>query len=187
MIKIEIPKYLYIIYPSYCTILLFFDFFGYNRLIIYNYYGWWFSIFYFIIDLIIEISNFNYIYILHHSVCLTLLLLKLIWKDEVMYSNFMNLGLTMEVSNIFLNLRPLLKGNKEKENINNILFVISWFITRIFYSIPMTIYLVYFKKVDGGQPFLISIAIFAVVILHLYWGFLILKKVYQQIYPKKDL
>jgi hypothetical protein len=184
---IVVPQIAYLIFPTLCTIFFLLDSLGYDREVIYSY-GWWISVVYFSLDFFVELMKFDPIYIFHHSLCLTLLFLKLIWKDQKLYSNFMHLGLTMEVSNIFLNARPLLVKGSQAAFVNDLLFVVSWFTTRMFYSIPHTISLVLIGGVDGGYPVLIRIAIVGVVMLHLYWGYLILRKVYRQIVgsPKRS-
>jgi hypothetical protein len=179
---LAIPKFVYIIYPTICTIFFILDYLGYDRQAIYEF-GWWLSIIYFSLDLIVEVLRQDFLYILHHSVCLTLLLLKLVWSDERLYVTFMHLGLTMEISNIFLNARPLLKRGGKASTVNDLLFVISWFLTRWGYSIPKTLWLVLVDRIDGGYPVPIGVALTVVVALHVYWGFLILKKVARQLFP----
>jgi hypothetical protein len=182
-----VPQFVYLIFPILCTIFFFLDCLGYDREMIYDY-AWWISIAYFSTDFLVELMRFDLIYIFHHSICLTLLFLKLIWKDQKLYSNFMHLGLTMEISNIFYNARPLFAKGSQASLVNDLFFVASWFTTRMFYSIPHTISLVLIDGVDGGYPTLIRIAIIGVVMLHLYWARLILRKVYRQLFggSKKD-
>lgn len=181
--NIQIPKFLYVIFPTFCTGLFILDAMGYDREVIYTY-GWYISVVYFIMDFIVELLRFDLIYIFHHATCLTLLLLKLIWKDQQVYATFMHIGLTMEISNIFLNARPLLSRGTTASFVNDVLFVFSWFASRIFYSIPWTIKLVIFDGIDGGYPTLVKIAILAVIGLHIYWGYMILRKLYYLINPK---
>lgn len=176
-----VPQVLYLVFPTLCTIFFILDcYFGYDREVIYGY-AWGISVAYFTCDFFVELMKFDLIYIFHHSVCLTLLLLKLIWNDQKMYSQFMHLGLTMEISNIFLNARPLLVKGSQTSLVNDLFFVISWFATRMFYSIPHTISLVLIDGVDGGYPTLMRIAIAGVVMLHIYWAYLILRKVHRQL------
>jgi hypothetical protein len=182
---VAIPKIVYLIYPTICTIFFVLDALGYDRDPIYEF-GWWLSIVYFSLDIIVELIKLDPVYILHHSVCLTLLLLKFVWLDQRVYNTFMHLGLTMEISNIFLNARPLFVRGGTASTVNDLLFVVSWLATRLGYSIPRTLWLVLVDGVDGGYPRLMGIALTAVVALHVYWAALILKKVSNQLFPAKE-
>jgi hypothetical protein len=176
------PQLLYAIFPTICFACTLLDFAGYDRQSIYDV-AWWISIVYFISDLIVEISRRNLVYIAHHTACLTLLSLKMFWHDQKQYSDFMHLGLTMELSNLFFNLRPILKKGSTSATINDACFALVWYISRLGYSLPRTIHLIVVEKVDGGFPRVMITIVVGLTVLHIYWAILIFRKSMRTLFP----
>ncbi len=170
-----------IIFPTICGVFFLLDMIGYDRQVIYGY-AWWISIVYFIIDFIVEIMNRSFEYIVHHTVCLTLLLLRLVWSGGLEhYATFMHLGLTTELSNVFMHMRFILEKDSKAAYYNNLTFVFVWFGTRIFYALPYAIWYISYEKHDGGHPLVLGAALYSLSALHVYWGYLILQKVYREV------
>jgi hypothetical protein len=105
--------------------------------------------------------------------CMMLVLLKFSWDDQVLYAKFMHIGLSMEWSNLFMNLRKYMKKDSTLGTVNDLLFVFSWFGCRVFYSLPQAILLMRASGVSGA---IVNTAVYGLSVLHVYWGFLILRK-----------
>lgn len=166
----------HMIYPTLCTVFFIMDLFNIDsRESIYDL-AWQISIVYFLFDLSLELYKLDWLYVGHHIACLSLLLVKLSWDDKATYTEYMHIGLSMEVSNIFLNARPLFPSGSKSSLINDICFAISWFASRMFFAIPKALWLIVIDKKDGGWPILVGGAIYLLSALHVYWGYLILRK-----------
>lgn len=168
MTSFSAQSLVYTIFPTLCAVFCILDAIEFDtRQNIYDV-AWWISIVYFVCDITVEIFKRD---------CLTLLALKLFWSDMELYADFMHLGLTMELSNIFFNSRPLFERGTTNSLINDVFFMLSWFGSRVFYSLPRVFWLVVVEKKDGGSPLLLGGAVYLLGALHLYWGVLIIKKV----------
>jgi hypothetical protein len=176
----------HMIYPVLCTAFFIMDLLQMDtRENIYDL-AWTISIVYFLFDLSLELYRRDWLYVGHHVACLSLLLVKLSWDDKETYSTFMHIGLSMEVSNIFLNARPLFASGSIFSLINDVLFAISWFGSRLGFAIPKALWLIVVDKKDGGWPILVGGAIYLLSVLHIYWGYLIIRKIMRK-FSKIDI
>jgi len=153
-----------------------------------------FSYIYFIITGIIKLYYLEYNFLLHHIICIGL-----IWIGNYNYNINYYLWLSKcylaEISNIFLSgkniLRTLrIKGiikTKSYENINDILFILTYFVIRIFYLLPNTLVYLYLNsksEIKFNYLEFITINVLLMGGLNLYWSYLIIVKIIKT-YNKK--
>ena len=145
-----------------------------------------FSYVYFITTGIINLINKEYDFLLHHLVCLGI-----IWSgnynNNLEYYIWVSNCYLSEFSNIFLSYKNILRYQKDKisnykiiNNINNFMFILSYFIIRICWIIPITILfsLKNYKNLIYNKFILINISM--MIYLNIYW----LNKIFKKI--KKD-
>lgn len=144
-----------------------------------------FSYTYFTITGVINLYYLEYNFVLHHLICIGL-----IWISKFnnnLYYQWLSKCYLAEISNIFLSSKNILRTlrnsqiikTKIYENINDILFVITYFGIRIFYLLPHTIIYLYqnYKsefKFNYFEFILINIILMA--LLNLHWSYLIILK-----------
>lgn len=147
-----------------------------------------FSYMYFIVTGAINIYYLEYNFIIHHLVCIGM-----IWIDNYNQTTDYHLLLSKcylaEISNIFLSSKNILRTlrnsqivkTKKYENINDILFVITYFGIRMFYLLPYVFYYLYLNynnplsKLNYFEFILINVIV--MILLNLYWSYLIIKKI----------
>ena len=145
-----------------------------------------FSYVYFITTGIINLINKEYDFLLHHLVCLGI-----IWSgnynNNLEYYIWVSNCYLSEFSNIFLSYKNILRYQKDKisnykiiNNINNFMFILSYFIIRICWIIPITILFLLknYKNLIYNKFILINILM--MIYLNIYW----LNKIFKKI--KKD-
>ena len=155
-----------------------------------------FSYVYFIITGLINLYYWELNFVLHHIICIGL-----IWtgnnNSNIEYHLWISKCYLAEISNIFLSGKNILgyfriKGyiqNKIYENVNDALFVLSYFIVRIFLLIPYSFVHLYFNYCNGliYEYFnFIFINVFMMTLLNIYWCWLIIKKIIKLLNKKKD-
>lgn len=140
-----------------------------------------FSYIYFVITGIINLCYGEYVFVLHHIICLNLIFVGN--YNNLNYNLWLSNCYLAEVSNIFLAMKNVIKhlekfisNIKKIKTINDVLFVIGYFGVRICYIIPITIY--YFMNHYNEIKYFNFIMINALlmILLNLYWGYLIIKK-----------
>lgn len=146
-----------------------------------------FSYIYFIITGIINLYYLEYNFILHHLVCIGLIWIGK-YNNNLVYYQWLSKCFLAEISNIFLSNKNILKTlrnsnviqTKMYENINDVLFVVTYFGIRMFYLVPYTfiyLYQNYNSKLKFNYFEFILINVILMVILNLYWSNLIFKKI----------
>lgn len=140
---------------------------------------------YFISTGLINVYHREYNFVLHHIVCIGLIYTNTF--NNLEYSLWLSKCYLAEVSNIFLSMKNILKHIKKNnltnidlvmiEKINNVLFVLAYFGIRICYLIPMTLFYMRYNYLKLNWNNFILVNVFAMCILNLYWGILIVKKV----------
>ena len=141
-----------------------------------------FSYVYFIITGLINLYYWEFNFVLHHIICIGL-----IWtghnNTNIEYHLWISKCYLAEISNIFLSSKNILryfriKGyiqNKIYENANDVLFVLSYFIVRIFLLIPYSfvhLYLNYCNGLTYEYFNFIFINVFAMSLLNIFWSWL---------------
>jgi len=146
-----------------------------------------FSYIYFIITGIINLYYLEYNFVLHHLVCVGLIWIGK-YNNNLHYYQWLSKCYLAEISNIFLSSKNLLRTlrnsqiikTKIYENINDILFVITYFGIRMFYLLPYSI-LYLFQKYKSQLKFnyyeFILINVILMALLNLHWSYLIIKKI----------
>lgn len=146
-----------------------------------------FSYIYFIITGIINLYYLEYNFVLHHVVCVGLIWIGNYNKTPEYYTLLSKCYLA-EISNVFLASKNILRTlrnsymikTKIYENINDILFVITYFGIRMFYLLPYVLAYLYqnYKSEFKFEYFeFILINIILMAILNLHWSYLIIKKI----------
>lgn len=175
-------EYVYVIYPSICTVALILPLLGLGDESVCCMIGWIASVAYFVFDLFVQLWDMNWGYIFHHILCLTMVCLRFWWTTDSSYCVFMRIGMAMEVSNVFMNLRTVLAKDSTAAIINDFFFTSSWMASRMGYAFPKLFTILVVDRIDcAGFESLISGAVLLLFVLHLYWGALILRKVYRTI------
>lgn len=172
----------------YCIVIISISIYNlYNGINIINWKIDLFSYIYFILTGIINIYYLEYNFILHHIICIGL-----IWignyNQNLDYYLLLSKCYLAEFSNIFLSGKNILRKlrnigiikTKHYENINDILFAITYFVVRMFYLLPYTLTYLYFNQKSNSkfnyfEFILINVILMA--ILNIYWGYLIVKKI----------
>lgn len=203
-INIEKKKSIYGLYQDiftliYCSIII--------PISIYNLYyetnivDWkvdLFSYMYFIITGVINMYYLEYNFVIHHLVCIGI-----IWIGNYNQTNDYYLLLSKcylaEISNIFLSSKNILRTlrnsqivkTKIYENINDLLFVITYFGIRMFYLLPYVFYYLYsnyhnlLSKFNYFEFILLNVIVMA--LLNIYWSYLIIKKILKVFKIEKKL
>ena len=123
-------------------------------------------------------------YIIHHGIVLTFLFMRSHWPDDGEYLvEWFEFGMIMEMSNVFFNIRPMFTKGSTGATINDATFVAVWFVTRIFYAIPKA-WLNVLNGTDGGFPMAMRVLLIILTVMHAYWGYLMVKKIWRMLNPK---
>lgn len=151
-----------------------------------------FSYIYFLITGIINLYYREYVFVLHHIICLNLIFIGN-YNNNLNYYLWLSNCYLAEVSNIFLSMKNVLKhletlnisGIKKFKMLNDFAFVIGFFGVRICYIIPITInYFINHSKTINYFNFIV-INTFLMIVLNLHWGYLIIEKVRKMITNNK--
>jgi hypothetical protein len=133
---------------------------------------------------IVDILNAKNIYIFHH--CLSIYLLYIVRhyiKDE--YKMLLNYVPFLEISSIFLSLKTMniFKKNSRKDNINSILFALSFIIFRTFICSKTFYDLTFYLSDDLNyyMNILTKILCYCLIGLQQFWSFKIVNKIYRTI------
>lgn len=146
------------------------------------------SYIYFIATGFINLYYLEYNFVIHHVICLNLIFLLQFYNNE-QYMLWLSYCFMSEISNIFLSMKNILKhvekifaiNLKNIHDINNILFLISYFGIRICYLLPLSyqFFRLNYNKLLYKNFILLNTII--MYILNLYWAYLIIKKVHKMI------
>ena len=160
-----------------------------------NYFTWYiylFSYLYFVITGLINLYYLEYNFVIHHLICIDLIVMTHFNSDPE-YLSWVSYCFLAEISNIFLSLKNILKhfekifslSIKNIHTINDIMFFSSYFGIRIFYLFPITYKFICTNYLNLKYSNFIIINIITMCVLNLYWGYLILKKVQRMINKTK--
>jgi len=173
---LKIWSHSYVYFPIFCAVILFsvaFNLFDEMDTLML---GWNGMLFYFTIDLLLMLYECNLEYMVHHGMCFCLLMLRFGWDGDSYWIVYVPIALSMELSSLFLNLRRVLDKNGTLGMLNDIMFVIVWFCSRIFFALPRIWHSLLVNGADGGYPIPVYSAVTALTILHVYWAYLIIIK-----------
>jgi hypothetical protein len=149
---------------------------------------------YFIISSVINIMDKNYIFVIHHLICIITTWYGYLYKNPL-YIKWLISSYLAEFSTIFLSFSKILRylKNDKKIYINNSListsdnlFVLTYYIFRIIYICPITIYFVYTNNFHGIFNFIIPCCIWIMIGMNYYWAYLLFFKVLNKINNVKD-
>ena len=178
--------YTYALFPTLCGLSFLLTKFGVLETLPTYDIMWKISIGYFIVDLVVQLMARDITYIIHHAIVLIFLLMRSSWVSDAGYlTEWFEFGMIMEMSNVFFNIRPMFAYGSTGAQLNDITFVLVWFVTRIFYAIPNS-----WRNVlggsDGGYPNAMRALLVILTVMHAYWGYLMVKKIYRMLTkPKK--
>ncbi len=138
---------------------------------------------YFIISSIINLIDKNFMYLVHHFICLIVLSYGYYVK-EPFYIYWISKTLLAEFSTIFLSFSKIIRFlNTSGYNVpNQILnfsdksFVYSYYIFRIMYLVPLTIYFLSVLQFEGFK-IILWICSLIMIGFNLYWAWLIYTKI----------
>ena len=143
---------------------------------------------YFIITGITNIYYQEINYIIHHIICLNLIVISQ-YDTNHKYLIWLSYCFLAEISNIFLSGKNILKHIAKIESlnksliltqinkINDFLFLISYFGIRIFYLIPFTYKFITTNYFDLKYPIVIVSNVIIMCLLNLYWSYMIIIKI----------
>jgi hypothetical protein len=182
--QLDWNPYTYALYPTLCGVSFFLAVFGFVEMVPTYDIMWKISLVYFVIDLVVQLMAMDFTYIVHHTIVLIFLLMRSKWpSDELYLGEWFEFGMIMEMSNVFFNIRPMFTKGSMGAQLNDITFVVVWFVTRIFYAIPTA-----WKNVlggsDGGFPNAMLALLVTLTVMHAYWGYLMIKKIWRMLNPK---
>ena len=140
-----------------------------------------YSSYYFGTSIILNLLDQNYLYVLHHLICV-LNLSVVYYNPDILYIRWLNTCLLTEISTMFLSLSKVLKyyigikKNKKSilhkiKKISDYLFASSYLLVRICYVCPVSIFFLLnykFKNIYLG--IFINTITFAMIGLNLYWA-----------------
>lgn len=172
----------------YCIIIIPISF--YNLYLNTNVINWQidlFSYIYFILTGLINLYYLEYNFLLHHIVCIGLISIGN-YNNNLAYYQWLSKCYLAEISNIFLSGKNILKKlringlikTKLYENINDILFVLGYFLIRIFWLIPNSLIYLYSNFISESKLNyfeFILINVLLMIFLNLYWSYLIIIKI----------
>lgn len=146
-----------------------------------------YSLCYFTTSIILNLIEKNYMYIVHHSICITNLAIVYV-NPDIKFIEWINKCLLAEISTLFLSLSKLLKYYIELTNkktfINKVkktsdyLFASSYVVIRLFYLFPFTMIFLYkyeFKSIF--LQFLIYTTTLAMLSMNFYWTVKIIERI----------
>jgi len=178
----------------YCSIIIPISI--YNLLYKTNIITWHIDIFsylYFIVTGILNIYYAEYNFVIHHIICISLIMIGNS-NNNLEYYSWLSKCYLAEISNIFISIKNILKYLRKKniliknqmEKIISWLFVIFYFSIRIFYIGMTTLIFIqnHYTQLNYGNIILINIII--MYLLNIYWGILIIKKVLLELTIKKN-
>lgn len=182
--KLDWNPYTYAFYPTLCGLSFFLTIFGFLETGPTYDIMWKVSLVYFVIDLVVQLMAMDFTYIIHHTIVLIFLLMRSRWPNDEQYlAEWFEFGMIMEMSNVFFNIRPMFTKGSTGAQLNDVTFVLVWFVTRIFYAIPTA-----WKNVlnghDGGFPTAMMVLLVTLTLMHAYWGYLMVKKIWRMLNPK---
>ena len=152
-----------------------------------------FSYIYFILTGLVNLYYLEYNFLLHHIVCIGLIWIGK-YNNNLDYYLWLSKCYLAEISNIFLSGKNILRTlrsygtikTKLYENINDVLFVLTYFMVRMFYLLPYTIIYLYSNLKSKFNYFhFILINVLLMSILNIHWSYLIIKKIIRTL-AKKD-
>ncbi len=154
-----------------------------------------FSYVYFVLTGLINLYYQEYNFLLHHLVCIGLIWIGK-YNNNLDYYLWISKCYLAEISNIFLSgkniLRTLRSYNIVKtklyENINDVLFVLTYFAVRMFYLLPYTLVYLYRNSKSEFKFNYIEFIVMNVLLmglLNIHWSYLIIIKIIRT-FCKKD-
>lgn len=186
---LKVWKHICFCFPIFCAGILLSIYFGVHDEMRTLILGWNGMFVYFVVDTLLVLYDWNLQYIVHHLMCFCLLMLRYGWNDDTYWYVYVPIALSMELSTFFLNLRSVFDKGSYLGILNDIMFVLVWFISRIYFALPKIWHSLLVNNADGGYPIPVYSAVTALTVLHAYWGYLILKKfakVFAEVLSEKD-
>ena len=167
----------------YCTNVVFYTFYliednNINMTIYKNIFDY--SMFYFSTSILLNYFEKNYLYILHHLICIINLSI-IYFDDDVNLIRWVNTCLLAEVSTLFLSLSKVIKFYTDKQKKKNIfnkikkisdcMFALSYLVIRIGYLLPFTInFLYYYEYKYVLIEILVVLSSIVMFSMNIYWS-----------------
>lgn len=154
-----------------------------------------YSFIYFTISSTVNFLDKNYIFLLHHLICLITLFYGYIYQEPEYICWVANTFLA-EFSTIFLSFSKITRFLKNNQIIisskivstSDSLFVSSYYLIRILYLLPLTIKFLYNYRFIGIFNIIIPLISIIMIGMNLYWAVLIFRKISNSNNkPKKNL
>jgi hypothetical protein len=142
------------------------------------------SLFYFTISTVINYFDKNYIFILHHIICLIFLYYGYFYNEHE-YLIFLSKSFMAEISTIFLTLSKILRYCKKNDilipyklqSYSDSFFIITYLGIRILYLLPLSLFFILTYSFKSFFYFLVPIITLILISMNLYWTYLIYKKI----------
>ncbi len=150
-----------------------------------------YSFIYFIISSSINYLDKNYIFLVHHLICIITLLYGyiyqepeyIVWVANTFLAEFSTIFLSFSKITRFLKNNEITISNKTTNfitkitNLSDNLFVLSYYSIRILYLLPLSISFLYKYKFVGIFNFILPLVSLVMIGMNLYWAVLIYNKI----------